>query len=424
MKVAIIGTGYVGLTTGACLAEMGHEVTCIDKIKEKIENLKAGKCPIYDPGLPELVETNHREGRLKFTTNLKEGIKEAQLIFICVGTPPKENGEADLTYVEQAVKEIKEYLDHYAVVVQKSTVPVQTAQWIKQQLIEKADVAVNPEFLREGTSVQDFFNPDRIVIGTDTPRANGMLTELYKPLNTPIIHTDLNSAEIIKHASNAFLAMKISYANLVSRLCDKSKADVHTVMAGVGMDKRIGKEFLNAGIGYGGSCFPKDIEAFMATFKQHGEHPGLLEEVKKINEKQIDYVLQLAEQTQNLKNAKVTVLGLAFKPNTDDTRLSQAITLIKKLQAKGAIIKAYDPKATENAKKELTNTEFYDNVYEAIKGTDMIIIATDWPEFKTINLNKVKEQTNKIIDGRNMFDPKRMKALGFEYKCVGRNTQF
>jgi len=258
MKVAIIGTGYVGLTTGACLAEMGHEVTCIDKIKEKIENLKAGKCPIYDPGLPELVETNHREGRLKFTTNLKEGIKEAQLIFICVGTPPKENGEADLTYVEQAVKEIKEYLDHYAVVVQKSTVPVQTAQWIKQQLIEKADVAVNPEFLREGTSVQDFFNPDRIVIGTDTPRANGMLTELYKPLNTPIIHTDLNSAEIIKHASNAFLAMKISYANLVSRLCDKSKADVHTVMAGVGMDKRIGKEFLNAGIGYGGSCLIGD----------------------------------------------------------------------------------------------------------------------------------------------------------------------
>ncbi len=421
MKVAIIGTGYVGLTTGVCLAEMGHDIICIDKIKSKIEAFEKGECPIYDPGLPELVVSNYREKRLLFTTNLKEGIKNAELIFICVGTPAKANGETDLTYIKQAVKEIKEYLDHYAVVVQKSTVPVQTAQWIKQQLIEKADVAVNPEFLREGTSVQDFFNPDRIVIGTDSARANGLLTELYKPLNTPIIHTDLNSAEIIKNASNSFLAMKISYANLVAKLCDKAKADVHTVMAGVGMDKRIGKEFLDAGIGYGGSCFPKDLESFEATFKQHNVDASLLDGVRKINTEQVEYVLSLVEKTLDVKDKVITVLGLAFKPNTDDVRMSQSIVLIKKLQAKGAKVKAYDPKAIENAKKELENVEFFEDKYLALKGADLVVVATNWPEFKTMDLYKIKEQTNKVIDGRNIFDPERMKGLGFDYKCVGRN---
>lgn len=423
MKIAVIGTGYVGLTTGACLAEIGHEIIGNDIDEQKVAKLKKGICPIFEAGLPELLTKHLKSGRLSFTTSIKDSIKAAEAIFICVGTPPKPDGSPDLSFIEQVMKDIGANLKHYAVVVEKSTVPVQTAQWMKSLLAKylktEFDVAVNPEFLREGTSVHDFLHPDRIVIGTETAKAEKVMSAIYAPIKAPIVHTNLESAELIKHASNSFLSAKISFANMVSQLCEKTNADIKTVMDGVGMDKRIGRDFLNAGLGYGGFCFPKDVDAFISVLKKHKVDASLLKAVVEINEAQRAHVVDIAKELLgSLKNKTIAVLGLAFKPNTDDVRLSPACLLIEDLQKQGAKIRSTDPEALENAKKILKNVTFCKDAYETAEGADLIILATDWSNFKTMDLKKLK--VKKFIDARNVFNPVEMKKLGFEYRSIGR----
>ncbi len=423
MKIAVIGTGYVGLTTGACLAEIGHDIIGNDIDEQKIAKLKKGICPIFEAGLPELLTKHLKSGRLSFTTSIKDSIKDAEAIFICVGTPPKKDGSPDLSFIEQVMKDIGANLKHYAVIVEKSTVPVQTAQWMKSLLAKHLktdfDVAVNPEFLREGTSVHDFLHPDRIVIGTETAKAEKVMSAVYAPIKAPIMHTNLESAELIKHASNSFLSAKISFANMVSQLCEKTNADIKTVMDGVGMDKRIGRDFLNAGLGYGGFCFPKDVDAFISVLKKHKVDASLLEAVVEINEAQRAHVVDIAKELLgSLKNKTIAVLGLAFKPNTDDVRLSPACLLIEDLQKQGAKIRSTDPEALENAKKILKNVTYCKDAYETAEGADLLILATEWSDFKTMDLKKLK--VKKFIDARNVFNPVEMKKLGFEYRSIGR----
>ena len=425
MKIAVIGTGYVGLTTGACLAELGHTVICNDIDENKIASLQKGVCPIFEAGLPELLTKHLKSKNLSFSTSIQDSIKDAEAIFICVGTPPKENGLPDLSFVEKVIEDIGTNLKHYAVIVEKSTVPVQTAEWmkdlLKKYLKTEFDIAVNPEFLREGTSVHDFMHPDRIVIGTETQKADKVMTALYSPVKAPIIHTDLNSAELIKHASNSFLSIKISFANMVSQLCTKTNSDIKTVMDGVGMDKRIGRDFLNAGLGYGGFCFPKDLDAFISVLEKHKVDPSLLKAVRDINEKQRSYVRELAKELLgSVKGKTIGVLGLAFKPNTDDTRLSPAVLLIEELQKDGAKIRTFDPQAIENAKKSLKDITYCKDAYDVADGSDLLILATDWNDFKSMDLKKIKAKVTNFIDARNVFDPAQMKNLGFNYKSIGR----
>ncbi len=426
MKIAVIGTGYVGLTTGACLAELGHSVICNDIDAEKIAKMKKGFCPIFEAGLPELLTKHIKTKKLSFTTSLQDSIKDSEVIFICVGTPPKKDGTPDLSFMENVIRDIGKSLTHYAVIVEKSTVPVQTAEWMKSLLRKylKAnfDVAVNPEFLREGTSVHDFLHPDRIVIGTETEKADKIMSEVYSKINAPIIHTNLNSAELIKHASNSFLSTKISFANMVAQLCDKTGADIKTVMDGVGVDKRIGREFLNAGLGYGGFCFPKDLDAFISVLEKHKVDASLLKAVRSINEYQRAHVRELAKKLLgSFKGKTVGVLGLAFKPNTDDVRLSPAVMLIQELQKDGVKIRTCDPQAVDNAKKILKNVVYCKDAYEVAVGSDLLILATEWAEFKTMDLMKIKSKVSKFIDARNVFDPNKMGALGFEYRSIGRS---
>ncbi len=426
MKIAVIGTGYVGLTTGACLAELGHIVVCNDIDKDKIARLQKGICPIFEAGLPELLTKHLKSGKLSFSTSIKDSIDGAEAIFICVGTPPTKTGLPDLSYVEWAIKDIGKNLEHYAVIVEKSTVPVQTAEWmkglLKKHLKTEFDVAVNPEFLREGTSVHDFLHPDRIVIGIEAERADKVMSEIYAKIKAPVIRTNLSSAELIKHASNSFLSMKISFANMVAQLCEKTNADIKTVMDGVGMDKRIGREFLNAGLGYGGFCFPKDLDAFISVLEKHKVDASLLKSVRQINENQRAHVCEIAkEMLGSLKDKTIGVLGLAFKPNTDDVRLSPSILLIEELQKEGSKIRAFDPQAAENAKKVLKNISYCKDAYEVAKGSDLLILATDWNEFKTMDLKEIKSLVNKFIDARNVFEPSQMKKLGFNYRSIGRN---
>jgi len=423
MKIAVIGTGYVGLTTGACLAELGHKVVCNDIDEAKIAKLKKGVCPIFEAGLPELLTKHLKTGNLAFSTSIQDTIKDAQAIFICVGTPPKKDGSPDLSFMEQVIKDIGLTLKHYAVIVEKSTVPVQTAQWMKSLLSKylktEFDVAVNPEFLREGTSVHDFLHPDRIVIGTEREKAAKIMSEIYAPIKAPIIHTNLNSAELIKHASNSFLSMKISFANMVAQLCERTDADIKTVMDGVGMDKRIGRDFLNAGLGYGGFCFPKDVDAFISVLEKHKVDASLLKAVRNINEYQRKHVRDIAKELLgSLKGKIIAVLGLAFKPNTDDVRLSPACMLIEDLQKDGSKIRACDPQAVENAKKILKDVTYCKDAYETAEGADIIILATEWSDFKTMDLKKLK--VKKFIDARNVFDPVQMRKLGFDYRSIGR----
>ncbi len=423
MRIAVAGTGYVGLTTGACLAELGHSVVCNDIDADKIARLKKGICPIFEAGLPELLTKHLKSGKLSFTTSLQDAIKDAEVIFICVGTPPKKDGSPDLSFMEKVIKDIAGSLKHYAVIVEKSTVPVQTAEWmkglLKKYMKTEFDVAVNPEFLREGTSVHDFLHPDRIVIGTETEKADKIMSNLYSAIRAQVIHTNLNSAELIKHASNSFLSMKISFANMVAQLCEKTDADVKTVMDGIGFDKRIGREFLNAGLGYGGFCFPKDLDAFISVLEKHKVDASLLKSVRSINEYQRSHVRQLAKELlTSLKGRTIGVLGLAFKPETDDVRLSPACMLIEELQKDGAKIRACDPQAVNNAKKILKDVTYCKDAYEVADGSDLLILATDWAEFKTLDLKKLKVKN--FLDARNVFDPKKMKMLGFEYRCIGR----
>ncbi len=426
-KIAIIGCGYVGLVTGTCLAELGNEVICVDNNKEKITQLNKRILPIYEPELENLILRNLKEERLSFTSDIREAVKKAEIIFICVGTPPKENGEPDLGAVENVAREIAQAADNYKLIVEKSTAPVQTASWLKK-IIRKYmkvdfDIAVNPEFLSEGSAVHDFMNPDRIVIGTENGKASALLSELYKPLNAPILLTDINSAELIKHVSNAMLAQRISTINLIAELCEKTGADIAIVAKGVGMDKRIGSAFLRAGIGYGGFCFPKDLDALINILKKNRVDSKLFEAVQEINQHIREHFIEKVESAVgNLGGKCIAVLGLSFKPDTDDMRFAPSIEIIKKLQQGGARIRAYDPKAMPNAKKILKDVQYFKDAYDAAENADALLILTEWQEFKEMDLPRIRKLLKQpiIMDGRNIFNPERMEESGFRYFSVGR----
>lgn len=429
MKIAIAGAGYVGLVTAACIAELGNHVICVDIDNEKIKKLNNDIMPIYEPGLGEIVVKNKREQKLKFTTDLKNAIKESEIVFICVGTPPKKNGEADLSYVENVAKTVAEVMESYKVIVEKSTVPVETGEKVWQTIKANNrhnvdfDIVSNPEFLREGNAIEDFMKPDRIVIGASSEKARRVMENLYKPLNAKILFTDIKSAEIIKHASNSFLATKISFINAIANICEIAGANVDHVAEGMGLDKRIGRAFLNAGIGYGGFCFPKDIEAFIRISEKLGYDFRLLREVQSINENQKEFFIKKIEKSMWIVKGKtIGVLGLAFKPNTDDMRFSPSIDIISKLQSDGAKIQAYDPRAMENSKSILKYVEHCQNPYDAAKNCDALLILTEWSEFKEMDMTKIKNLMNRplIIDGRNMFDAGKMQDLGIDYVSIGR----
>lgn len=434
MKLAIIGTGHVGLVSAVCFAEMGHQVVGIDSDKKKIEGLKKGIIPIYEEGLKELLKKNKK--RLQFTTSIKEGIKDAIVIFICVGTPPKASGDADLSIIEHVASQIADAMSSmsaskgkaYKIVVEKSTVPVQTGMRVRQVMEAKLrgkaefDIASNPEFLREAMAIYDSLKPDRIVIGVESERARKILLEVYKPIKAPILMTNIESAELIKHASNSFLAMKISFINAVANICELSGADISKVAEGIGLDKRIGKEFLSAGIGFGGFCFPKDLMAFRRIASKLGYEFGLLREVEKINEEmKMKFVDKIEDTLWNLNGKTIGILGLAFKPGTEDMRYAPSIDIIEALQKNGAKIKAYDPQAMEEAKHIFKGITYCKDMYEVAKDADCLCIVTEWKEFKNMDLKRVKKLLGSpvIIDGRNVFDRKKMKAMGFTYKSIG-----
>jgi UDPglucose 6-dehydrogenase len=428
-KIAVIGTGYVGLVTGACLAEIGHSVICIDNDKAKIDMLKQGKVPIYEPGLSGLVSRNKKRKRLSFSYDIAEGVKCSRVIFIAVGTPPRARGEADLSAVEYVAETIAKNMNSYKLIVQKSTVPIATGDWVESTISmfkkkhAKFDIASNPEFLREGSAIEDFMKPDRIVIGAESSRAKKIMADIYKPIKAKIIFTDIKSAELIKHASNSFLAMKVSFINSLSRICDLSNADIDKVSEGIGMDKRIGKDFLKASLGYGGFCFPKDLAAFINVSERLGYNPELLKAVAKVNEQQKEFFFRkIKKAVWNIGGKKIAVLGLSFKPNTDDIRLSPAIDVINMLKKEGAEISAFDPKAMEKARQELIGITYCKDSYDTIRGADCLVMATDWDEFKALDLRRVKRLLKRpiIVDGRNMFDPDKMRKMGFTYYSIGR----
>lgn len=432
MNISIIGSGYVGLVSGACFAQLGNHVICADNDIKKIKELKKGIIPIYEPGLEELIADNIKSKRLKFTSSIKEAVKSSEVIFIAVGTPSLENGEADLTGVENVAQTIAQNMDGYRLIVEKSTVPVETCAWIKKTISTyikkkyKFDVVSNPEFLREGSAINDFTHPDRIVIGVESPKAKQIMKNLYQPLNRPILFTNIKSAELIKHASNAFLATKISFINALSRICDQVGADVKEVSQGMGLDNRIGRFFLHAGIGYGGSCFPKDIDAFITIAEKLGCDFEILKAVRKTNEDQKEFVLKkIKEALWIVKDKNIAVLGVSFKPNTDDLRNSPSIDLIRALISEGAKIKIYDPKAMEKAKKFLKGVTFCNDAYQAAKNSDCLIVATEWDEFKELDFIKLKKILKRplLIDGRNIYDPKFIMQLGFSYVGVGRGNE-
>jgi UDPglucose 6-dehydrogenase len=427
MKLAVVGTGYVGLVSGVCFAEWGHDVICVDNDASKIGMLKKGQIPIYEPGLKELMDKNLK--RLEFTTSIEEATDKSDIIFIAVGTPPRTNGEADLSAVENVAATVARRMKSYKLVVEKSTVPVQTGERVKQTMavnnLNKVefDVASNPEFLREGTAIEDSLKPDRVVFGTDSERARKMLMELYSPVGCPIVATDIQSSELIKHASNSFLAMKISFINAVANVCEKSGANVERVAEGMGLDRRIGRAFLNAGIGFGGFCFPKDLQAFIRISEKLGYDFKLLKEVEEINEQQkAMFVKKIEEMVWNIQGKTIGVLGLAFKPNTDDMRFAPAIDIIEALQKDGARIRAYDPVAMERAKQVLREVEYCDNPYDVAKDADCLAVVTEWEEFKKLDMTRIKSllKVPALADGRNLYDPAKMKELGFIYRGIGR----
>ena len=432
MKITIVGSGYVGLVTGTCFSDLGNEVICADSDPVKIDLLKKGGVPIYEPGLDELIKKNVKGGRLSFTTDIKKAVSCSEVVFICVGTPPREDGSADLTGIEKVSKDIAEHVDSYKLIVEKSTVPVETGEWVRRTISKfnksgsEFEIASNPEFLREGSAIKDFMNPDRVVMGVESERAEKLLRELYEPLNTKIVVTNIKGAEIIKHAANSFLATKISFINALSNICEKTGADVEQVAEGIGLDSRINKHFLRAGIGFGGSCFPKDLKAFIHISENLGYDFGLLKEVEKINEKQKDLVMdKIRKMLWNISGKSIAVWGLAFKPDTDDIRSAPSIDIIKRLIAEGGKIKAYDPVAMDNTKKELVglgNIEFCSDVYSAAEDADCIVVMTEWNEFKEVDWNRINSGMTQpfILDGRNIYDPKKLRAMGFTYVGIGR----
>lgn len=431
MKLTIIGSGYVGLTTGACFAEVGHQVLCVDNDERKVKTLREGKIPIYEPGLEPMVRKNVAARRLSFTSSIEEGVEHGEVLFIAVPTPPQPDGSVDLSFVEKVAREIAQHLESYRVIVDKSTVPVKTGERVAQTIRRYArpgvdfDVVSNPEFLREGSAVEDLMRPDRIVIGGNSDRALALMQKVYEPFVAPVLVTDINSAELIKHAANSFLALKISYINALSEICEASGADVLKVADGIGTDKRIGRSFLNAGLGYGGSCFPKDIAAFIAISEQLGVPFHLLKEVQRINARQLDRFLDaIREALWVLKDKKLCVWGLAFKPNTDDVRSSVAVGLVERLVEEGAIVTAYDPEAMEKFRelKGADSVTLAASALEAAADAEALIIATEWPEFGAVDLSQLREvmRTPLIFDGRNIFDPTAAASFGFQYRGIGR----
>jgi UDPglucose 6-dehydrogenase len=434
MKITVVGTGYVGLVTGTCLAETGNSVTCVDIDEKKVDRLKDGKVPIYEPGLEKLFERNLKEERIFFTTNLAEGIKEAQIIFLALPTPPGEDGSADLRYVLGVAEEIGKLLTDYKVIINKSTVPVGTAEKVHEAIARnykgEYDVVSNPEFLREGVAVDDFMKPDRIVIGTKSERAKKLLEQLYGPYvrqGNPIIFMDERSSELTKYAANSFLATKISFMNEVAQLCERLGADVDMVRKGIGSDERIGRRFLFPGIGYGGSCFPKDVQALVHSSWEVGYDFRILDAVMDVNERQKVHLVSKIKSyfEDNLQGKHFALWGLAFKPNTDDIREAPALYIIEELVKAGATISAYDPEAMENVRNVLgEKISFSENQYDALKGADALIIATEWNEFRTPDFLKIVSNMKKkiIFDGRNLFDIMAIKELGFYYESIGRPT--
>ena len=430
MKICVIGAGHVGLVTAACFAEMGHRVVCMDQDRRRLAQLRKGKAWFYEPGLEGLVAKNIRKKRLFFTDRVAEGVKQSEIIFIAVGTPPLPSGDADLTAVEQVVRQIAQAADGYRLIVEKSTVPVETGRRIKQALEmmhrKKApvEVASNPEFLREGSAVHDFFHPDRIVFGVESVRGRELLERLYEPFKAPRVVTDIASAELIKHSSNAYLSMKISFINAVSVICDKVGADVENVARGIGHDTRIGPSFLRAGIGYGGFCFPKDLEAYIRIAEKMGYDFKLLKAVREINEDQRRILLEkVIRLLWNLKDKKIGLLGLSFKPDTDDLRFAPSLEIIKALRKGGARVYAYDPCAMPEARRLLgSGIRFAKDPYHLARNADCLILVTEWRQFKELDFARVKRLMRQpvLVDGRNLFDPAKMARLGFRYAGMGR----
>ncbi len=449
MRLAVVGSGYVGLVAGACFADMGHDVILVDNDQPKLDALRGGRVPIHEKFLPELLQ-RHRGQRLKFTDHLREATRASAAVFVAVGTPPTESGDADLSYVESVAREISGAIEGYKIVVEKSTVPVYTSDWVRKVILRNGapadsfDVASNPEFLREGTAVTDFLFPDRIVLGADSERCAAVLRQIYAPLTDgsyyqradaipapdraqippPLIVTSAKSAELIKHASNAFLAMKISFINAVASICDAVGADVQQVRQGIGADSRIGPRFLNPGIGYGGSCFPKDLMAFRSVARESGYEFRLLDEVMRINEEQRQrFLRKVRKALWTLRGKRLGVLGLAFKGGTDDIRESPAILLVQALLQEGCAVAAYDPAAMARAREVLPATvAFVENAYDAAAGADALLILTEWEEFAALDLRRLNEKLRYpiVIDGRNLYDPETMAAHGFTYYSVGR----
>ena len=435
MHVAMIGTGYVGLVSAACFSEFGVEVVCVDKVREKIDGLNAGKVPIYEPGLEDLVKNNVKAGRLSFTNDITEAVKSADIVMLAVGTPSRPgDGHADLSFVHAAAEEIADAMDGYLVVVTKSTVPVGTGAEIARIIHSRRpdaefDIVSNPEFLREGSAIEDFMRPDRVVVGVESDRAKKLMAELYRPLfliETPVVFTGIKTAELIKYAANTFLATKITFINEISDICEKIGADVHDVAKGIGLDGRIGNKFLHPGPGYGGSCFPKDTLAFVRIARQSGSPSRIVEAVVDINDKRKERMAEkvIAACGGTVENKNLAVLGVSFKPNTDDVRDSASLTIIPALQTEGANVRAYDPEAMEEAKKLLTNIEWCTNAYETMENADCLVILTEWNEFRALDLESLSKTMRHaaMADLRNVYEPEDIKAAGFEsYIGIGRD---
>ena len=430
MNICVVGTGYVGLVTGAVFADLGNDVVCVDNDRGKIEALRAGKMPIYEPGLEEMVTRNTDDGRLTFTVDLPAAVRQSDVIFIAVGTPPKDTGETDLSQVEAVATEIGRSMDRYKVVVNKSTVPVGTGELVREVITRYQprpidfDVVSNPEFLREGSAIEDTLRPDRIVIGAPNQQVAMTLVELYAPLERPMIITDLPSAEVIKYASNAFLAAKISFINAIANICETAGADVSQVMKGMGLDSRIGMPYLQAGLGYGGSCFPKDVDSLIHTASRFGYDFKLLRSVVEINRERASHLVEMMRKAMGgLEERTIAVLGLAFKPNTDDMREAKSLEVVRLLHAGGAQIRAYDPVAMDNARPLMPEgVVFCESAYEAAAGADGVALLTEWNEFKYLNLDRLRGLLRRrlIFDARNLYEPERMRRLGFEYYSIGR----
>ena len=428
-RIGVIGAGHVGLITAAVFADLGNKVICQDADNQKIKRLQKCSIPIYEPGLEKLVKKNVKARRLTFTHNLPKLVDKCLIIFICVGTPPRKDGSADLTSVENVARRIAKNMKEYKIIVGKSTVPVETGERIRHTILMhnrsnvEFSIVSNPEFLREGLAIEDSLHPDRIVLGVEDKRAEKIMRALFKPIEAPIVITNIKTAEIIKHASNSFLATKISFINAVAQLCERVGANVSKVAEGMGLDKRIGRTFLNAGCGFGGFCFPKDLDAFIYIAKKAGYDFGLLREVVKINKEQKQLLLKKVEEAVWIIRGKtIGVLGLSFKPNTDDIRFSISLDVIRMLQSEGARIKAYDPQAMPQTKKEAKGIKFCQNSYEVARNSDCLLVMTEWEEFRHLNLIRIKKLLRQpiIVDGRNIFESKQMNKLGFIYKSIGR----